>query len=89
MIKAGSGSSKRYVDSRRFVNVIDKQGDAIRRLIQTIYSASNQKKLTSTAINDMGKDVHNIEQKMEYYASKLHQVDQRIEVSICNNLPHT
>ena len=29
----------------------------------------------------IGEDLYNIEKDMEYYASKLHQVDKRVEVS--------
>ena len=29
----------------------------------------------------MGQDLHILEKEMEYYASKLHQVDKRVEVS--------
>ena len=35
----------------------------------------------STTMVGMGKDLHNTEKEMEYYASKLHQVEKHIEVS--------
>ena len=37
----------------------------------------------------MGKDVHNVEKEIEYCTSKLHHVDQQIEVNIFYNLLHT
>ena len=37
----------------------------------------------------MGKDVYNIEKEMKYYAGKINQVDQRIEVIIFYKFLHT
>ena len=51
--------------------------------------ASKEIKITSTTMGDMGKYVHNVEKEIEYYAIKLNQLYQRIEVSIFYNLSHT
>ena len=77
--KFGSGSSNRYVDSCCVVSVIYEQGYAIGRLSQTLQSAPKEIRIMSTTMGEIGKDVQYIEKEMEYYASKLHQVDQRID----------
>ena len=43
----------------------------------------------STTVGSMGEDVHNVEKEMEYYSSKLHQVNKHIEVIIFYDLSHT
>ena len=35
----------------------------------------------STTMGGMGQDLHNMGNEMEYYAAKLHQVENRVEVS--------
>ena len=42
-----------------------------------------------TTVNGMGKDVQNVEKEIEYDASKLHQVEQWIEVIIFYILSQT
>ena len=79
--KVGQGSAKRYVDSLSIVRVIDKQGEAIGRLHETIQNATKHINIMSTTIGGMVQDLDNKGKEMEYYAAKLHQVDKRIEVS--------
>ena len=79
--KVGHSSSKRYVDSFCLVRVIEKQGEAIGRLHQTIQNDTKGINTMSATMGGMGQDLHNMEKYMEYYASRIHQVDKSIEAS--------
>ena len=79
--KIGSGSAKRYVESRCVVSEIDEQGDDIGKIGNTLQSASKWIKVMSTTMVGMGKNLHNIYKEIEFYANKLHRADQQIEVS--------
>ena len=79
--KVGQASAKRYVDNRCVVRVIDEQVEAIERLHETIQNATKHINIMSTKMGGMGQDLHNMGKEMKYYAAKLHQVDQRVEVS--------
>ena len=57
----GSGSSKRCVDSRCVIIVINEQGDAIRWLIQNVHFASKEINIIPITVGEMVKYVHNIE----------------------------
>ena len=69
----GQGYAKRYVDSPCVVRVIDKQGEAIGILHQTIQNPTKHINIISTKMGGMGQDLHNMGKEMEYYAAKLHQ----------------
>ena len=79
--KVGQGSAKRYVDSRSVVKVIDEQGELIERLHKTIVNSSKDISIMSTKIGGMAQDLQSYGKEMEYYATNLHQVDKRVEVS--------
>ena len=79
--KVGQGSAKRYVDSRFFVRIIDKQGEAIERLQETILNSSKDISIMYTTMGGMVQDLQSYGKEMEYYATKLHQVDKCVEVS--------
>ena len=79
--KVGQGYAKRYVDSRFVVRVIDEKCEVVGRLHQTIHNVTKHRNSMSTTMGGMGQDLHNMGKEMEYYATKLHQVDQRVEVS--------
>ena len=79
--KVGQGSSKRYVNSRSIVQVINKQGDVIRRLHKTIVNSSKDINIMSTKMGGMAQDLQSYGTEMKYYATELHQVDKRVEVS--------
>ena len=79
--KVGQGSSKRYVDSRSVVKVIDEQGEVIQRLHERIVNYSKYISIMSTTMGGMAQDLQSYGKEMEYYAAKLHQVDKRDEVS--------
>ena len=70
--KVGQGSSKRYVDSCSVVKVIDEQGDAIRRLHETIVNSSKDINIMSTTIGGMAQNLQSYGKEMEHYATKLH-----------------
>ena len=55
--KVGQGSSKRYVDSRSVVKVIDEQGEAIGRLHKTILNSSKDISIMSTTMGGMAQDL--------------------------------
>ena len=55
--KVGQGSSKRYVNNRSVVKVIDEQGDVIRRLHETIVNYSKDINIMSTKIGGMAQDL--------------------------------
>ena len=78
--KVGQGYAKRYIDSRCVVRVIDDQSEAIGRLYETIHNATKHINIMSTTMCGMVQDLQNTVKEMEYYASKLHQVDQHVEV---------
>ena len=78
--KVGQGSAKRYVDSRSVVRIIDEQGEAIGRLHETIVNDSKDISIMSTKMGGMAQDLQSYGKEMEYYAAKLHQVDNRVEV---------
>ena len=48
---------------------------------QTVQNFSNGINIITTTMGGLGKDLHNLEKDMEYYASKLNQVYRRVEVS--------
>ena len=77
----GQGSTKRYVDSRSVVRVIDKQGEAIGRLHKTIQNATKDINIMSTTMGGMTQNLQSYWKEMEYYWTKLRQVDKRVEVS--------
>ena len=79
--KVGQGSFKRYVGSRSIFKVIDKQGDVVRRLHETIVNSSKDINIMSTTIGGMARDLQSYGIEMNYYATKLHQVDKRVELS--------
>ena len=79
--KVGQGSAKRYVNSRSVVKVIDDHGEAIGRLHETIVNSSKDISIMSTTMGGMAQDFQSYGKEMEYYATKLHQVDKRVEVS--------
>ena len=79
--KFGQGSAKRYVNSRSVVKVIEKQGEAIEILHETIVNSSKDISIISTTMGGMAQDLQSYGKEMEYYATKLHQVDKRVEVS--------
>ena len=79
--KVGQDSSKRYIDSRSIVKVIDEQGAVIGRLHKTIVKSSKDISIMSTTMGGMAQDLQSYGKEMEYYATKLHQVDKRVEVS--------
>ena len=79
--KVGRGFSKMYVDSRCLITVIYKQGEVIGRLNQTFQNASKGINIMCITMGDMGQYLRNLEIYMEYYASKLHQVEKQVEVS--------
>ena len=79
--KVGQGSSKRYVNSRSIVKVIDEQGDVIRTLHKTIVNSSKDINIMFTTMGGMAQDLQSYEIEMKYYATKLHQVEKRVEVS--------
>ena len=79
--KVGQGSAKIYVDSHSVVRVIDEQGEAIGRLYETIVTATKDISIMSTTMGGMAQDLHSYGKEMEYYASKLNQVDKHVEVS--------
>ena len=79
--KVGQGSSKRYIDSRSIVQVIDKQGDVIRRLHETIVNSSKDINIMSTTMGGIAQDLQSYGIEIKYYATELHQVDKCVEVS--------
>ena len=79
--KVGQGSAKRYVDDRSVVKVIDEKGEVIGRLNETIVNSSKDISIMSTTMGGMAQDLQSYGKEMEYYATKLHQVDKRVEVS--------
>ena len=79
--KVGQGSAKRYVDSPSVVKVIDEQGEAIGRFHKTIVNSSKNISIMSTAMGSMAQDLQIYEKEMEYYATKLQQVEKLVEVS--------
>ena len=79
--KVGQCSSKRYVDSRSIVKVINEQGDVIRRLHKTIVNYSKDINIMSTTMGGMAQDLQSYGIEMNYYATKLQQVDKGVEVS--------
>ena len=79
--KVDQGSEKRYVDSRSAVKVIDEQREAIGRSHETIVNSSKDISIMSTTMVGMAQDLQSYGKEMEYYATKLHQVDNHIEVS--------
>ena len=87
--KVGHSSSKRYVDSFCLVRVIEKQGEAIGRLHQTIQNATKGINSTSTTMSGMGQDLHNMEKYMEYYSSRIHQMNNWVEGSKVSDLSLT
>ena len=54
----GQGSSKRYVDSRCVVRVIDEQGEAIGRLHQKIKNVNKHIKIMSTRMGGMRQELY-------------------------------
>ena len=70
--KVGQGSSKRYVDSRSVVKVIDEKGEVIGRLHKTIVNSSKDISIMSTTMGGMVQDVQSYGKEMEHYATKLH-----------------
>ena len=58
--------------SRSVVRVIDKQGEAIRRLHKTIQNATKHINIMSTTMGGMTQDLQSYGKEMEYYAAKLH-----------------
>ena len=79
--KVGQDSAKMYVNSRSVVKVIDKKVEAIGRLHETIVNSSKDISIMSTKMDGMSQDFQSYGKEMEYYATKLHQVDKRVEVS--------
>ena len=79
--KVGQGSAKRYVNSRSVVKEIDEQGETIERLNETIVNSSKDISIMSTKMDGMIQDLQSYGKEMEYYATKLHQVDKRVQVS--------
>ena len=79
--KFGQGSEQSYVGSCCVFMVIDEQGESIGRLHKTIQSATKHINIMSNKMGGTGQDLHNMEKEMEYYAAKIHQVNQRFEVS--------
>ena len=79
--KVGQGSSKRYVDSCSIVKVINEQGDVISRLHKTIVNSSKDISIMSTTMGGMAQDLQSYEIEMKYYATKIHQVEKRVELS--------
>ena len=79
--KVGQGSSKRYVDSRSIDKIIDKQGDVIRRMHETIVNSSKDINIMSTEMGGMAQDLQKNGVEMKHYVTKLHQVDKQVEVS--------
>ena len=79
--KVGQGSAKRYVDSSSVVKVFYEQGEAIGRLHETIVNDSKDISIMSTTMGGMAQDLQRYGEEMEYYATKLHQVEKRVEVS--------
>ena len=47
----------------------------------------NQDNINNNGYNE--KNLQNVEKEMEFYANKLHRVDQRIEVKILYNISYT
>ena len=72
--KVGRSYAKRYVDSRTFLRLTDKQGEYIGGFHQTIHNITKGINIMSTTIDGMGQELHNIGKEMEYYAAKLRQV---------------
>ena len=79
--KVGQSSAKRYVGSHSVVKVIDEQGEAIGRFHKTIVNSSKDISIMYTAMGSMAQDLQIYEKEMEYYATKLQQVEKRVEVS--------
>ena len=79
--KVGQVSEKWYAGSCCVVRVIDKQGEAVGRLYQTIQNVTKRINIMSTSMGGMVQYLHIIVKEMEYYAAKLHQVDKPVEVS--------
>ena len=79
--KVGQGSSKRSVDSRSIVEVIDEQGAVIRRMHETIVTSSKDINIMSTTMGGMAQDLQSYGIEMNSFATKLHQLDERVEVS--------
>ena len=57
--KVGQGSTKRYVDSRSVVKVIDEQGEAIGILHEKIQNATKDINIMSTTMGGMAQDLQN------------------------------
>ena len=70
--KAGQGFEKSDVGSCCAVRVIDKQGEAIGVLHQTIHNFTKRINILSTKTGGMGQDLHKMVKEMEYYAAKPH-----------------
>ena len=64
--KVGQDSSKRYVDSRYIVKVIDEQGDVIRRLHETIVNSSKNISIMSTTMGGMAQYLQSYGKEIEY-----------------------
>ena len=79
--KVGQGSSKRYVNSSSVVRIIDDQGEEIGGLHETIVNSSKDISIMSTTMVGMAEDLQSYGKEMEYYVTKLHQVDKPVEVS--------
>ena len=78
--KVGQGSSKRYVGSRSIMKVIDKQGDVISIFNKMIVNSSKDVNIMSTTMGGMAQNLQSYGIETKYYATKLHQVDIRVEV---------
>ena len=63
ILKVGRGSSKRYVDSHFLIRVIDKQGEAVRRLNQKIQNYSKGINIMHTTRGYIEKELHNFEKR--------------------------
>ena len=55
--KVGQGSAKRYVDISSVVRIIDKQGEVIDRLHETIVNSSKYISTMSTTMVGMAEDL--------------------------------
>ena len=63
--KVGQGSAKRYVDSRSVVKVIEKQGEAIGRLHETIVNYSKYISIVSTTMGGTSQYFQSYGKEME------------------------
>ena len=76
--KVGHRSSKSYVDSSFLLQVIDKKGETIVILNTTVHNYTKDMKIMPTTMGSMGVDFYNKETDMEYYTTKIYQLEKRV-----------